>query len=71
MAKTKVIRVPREVIENTLLTSIGVGGKVAMVFSREDLDILIKGFDATDEKSADMLRDLRLLRKRAFGEEER
>lgn len=68
---TKIERVPREVINDKLLTGMLDEDKVAMLATHEELNLFILAFDFFyikngDERFRHYAEDLRLLRSRAF-----
>ena len=75
--ETKVVDVPRQVIQNQLLTALDDKSKVAALLDEGDLDILIDALEcklAWDDLSKDVedkakrfREDLKLLRVKAFG----
>lgn len=58
----------RQVIENKLLTAIDDDSKVAILASREDLDLLIEALSNWTEKARLYSADLSQLRRAAFGD---
>lgn len=67
---SRVVSASREVIEGKLLAALDDAEKVAVVFSREDLDDVIDAMESgcLTARTKGMLADFRKLRAAAFGE---
>lgn len=66
----KVIRTNREILENKLLVGLNDHSKVAILATRDDLDLFIRGMRALsgDAAAEQFARDMEQLREAAFGE---
>ena len=61
---------PRQVIEGKLLAALDDESKVAVLFSHEDLNVLIGNMRSKSPEAARMIKDLKQLRAVAFASQE-
>ena len=71
MTLNRVVQTSRQVIEHKLLTALDDPATVAVLYSREDLDLLIPILrTTTNARANEMAAGLEQLRREAFGEDQ-